>query len=316
MKRFAVVAMGAAMLAGAGNFGATARAQATEPAAAQAPAAAVRQPLLQLRRLPPPQRLRLRLPRHSTCRDKHTAAAPAVAAAPQGGTIKGTVKAGGVPLPGVAVTATNTLTGKKYATTTDIDGVFQMDVPRNGRYVVKTEVDRFCFRHPGSRGQRGQREWRPAASRRRSSRWTSPRASLRSRLPPLQRQLARTGVPTGRNSSGTTAGYRCRHLAPAAPAAVARQGRTHADSDRAGRRTTTDLTDATAGDAERRGATAHDGRHRVRRRCLSLGQRLHRRQRRSRARSTAWPDSARTICKTGFRACSSRASTTATSRRR
>ena len=36
--------------------------------------------------------------------------APAVAA---GGTIRGTVKAGAVPLPGVAVTATNTLTGKK-----------------------------------------------------------------------------------------------------------------------------------------------------------------------------------------------------------
>ena len=61
-------------------------------------------------------------------------------AAPQGGTIKGTVKAGAVPLPGVAVTATNTLTGKKYATTTDIDGDYQMEVPRNGRYVVKTEL--------------------------------------------------------------------------------------------------------------------------------------------------------------------------------
>src|SRR5580658_6454316 len=44
----------------------------------------------------------------------------AVVAAPDsanGGTIKGTVKAGTVPLPGVGVTATNSLTGKKYATT-------------------------------------------------------------------------------------------------------------------------------------------------------------------------------------------------------
>src|SRR5947209_8703076 len=51
---------------------------------------------------------------------------PAViaSATPQGGTIKGTVKAGTTPLPGVAVTATNSLTGKKYATTTDIDGVY------------------------------------------------------------------------------------------------------------------------------------------------------------------------------------------------
>jgi len=67
-----------------------------------------------------------------------------VPAAPQGGTIKGTVKASGVPLPGVAVTATNTLTGKKYATTTDVDGAYQMAVPRNGRYVVKTELTGFA----------------------------------------------------------------------------------------------------------------------------------------------------------------------------
>src|SRR6201996_8741636 len=45
-----------------------------------------------------------------------------------GGTISGTVKAGAVPLPGVAVTASNTLTGKKYATTTDVNGAFAMTV--------------------------------------------------------------------------------------------------------------------------------------------------------------------------------------------
>ena len=72
------------------------------------------------------------------------AVAPVVAAEPQGGTIQGTVKASGVPLPGVAVTATNTLTGKKYATTTDINGAFQMAVPRNGRYVVKTDLTGFA----------------------------------------------------------------------------------------------------------------------------------------------------------------------------
>ena len=42
------------------------------------------------------------------------------------------------------MTATNTLTGKKYATTTDVDGVYQMAVPRNGRYVVKTELTGFA----------------------------------------------------------------------------------------------------------------------------------------------------------------------------
>ena len=54
------------------------------------------------------------------------------------------MKAGTVPLPGVGVTATNTLTGKKYATTTDVDGSFAMAIPRNGRYVVKAELAAFA----------------------------------------------------------------------------------------------------------------------------------------------------------------------------
>ena len=68
----------------------------------------------------------------------------ATSAAAQGGTISGTVKSGLVPLPGVAVTATNTLTGKKYATTTDITGAFSMAIPRNGRYVVKADLSAFA----------------------------------------------------------------------------------------------------------------------------------------------------------------------------
>lgn len=71
-------------------------------------------------------------------------AASSITTVPAGGTIKGTVKAGTVPLPGVAVTATNTLTGKKYATTTDVTGAFAMAIPRNGRYVVKTELAAFA----------------------------------------------------------------------------------------------------------------------------------------------------------------------------
>ena len=69
--------------------------------------------------------------------------APAALAA-SGGTITGTVKAGAVPLPGVGVTATNTLTGKKYATTTDVNGSFAMAIPRNGRYVVRAELAAFA----------------------------------------------------------------------------------------------------------------------------------------------------------------------------
>jgi len=73
-----------------------------------------------------------------------TTAAPVPAIEASGGTITGTVKAGAVSLPGVAVTATNTLTGKKYATTTDVNGSFTMAIPRNGRYVVKAELAAFA----------------------------------------------------------------------------------------------------------------------------------------------------------------------------
>jgi trimeric autotransporter adhesin len=71
-------------------------------------------------------------------------------AAAQGGTITGRVaagtvgKGGGVPLPGVVITAMNTLTGRKYATTTDIDGTYAMAIPRNGRYVVRADLTGFA----------------------------------------------------------------------------------------------------------------------------------------------------------------------------
>src|SRR5579863_7134115 len=57
-----------------------------------------------------------------------------------GGLVHGTVKAGNVPLPGVSVVATNTLTGQRYATITDINGNYSMTIPANGRYVLKTEL--------------------------------------------------------------------------------------------------------------------------------------------------------------------------------
>src|SRR5580698_4437465 len=83
------------------------------------------------------------------------AQAPAAAAAQapvaaQGGSIHGSVvagtagKPGGIPLPGVAITATNSLSGKKFTTTTDINGAYAMAIPRNGRYVVKVELAAFA----------------------------------------------------------------------------------------------------------------------------------------------------------------------------
>jgi trimeric autotransporter adhesin len=62
-----------------------------------------------------------------------------------GGAIRGTVKAGNVPLPGVSVTATNTLTGKKFTTTTEVTGVYEMSIPQNGRYVVRAELAAFAL---------------------------------------------------------------------------------------------------------------------------------------------------------------------------
>src|ERR1035441_9203306 len=122
--------MGAAILVCAGDFGAAARAQGTGAATTQAPATAA--PAAPAAATPA-------APAAATPAAPATAApvAPAAPEAAQGGTIRGTVKASGVPLPGVAVTATNPLTGKKYATTTDIDGIYEMEVPRNGRYVIK-----------------------------------------------------------------------------------------------------------------------------------------------------------------------------------
>ena len=73
------------------------------------------------------------------------ASAPASSEAEvQGGTIRGSAKSGAVPLPGVAITATNTLTGKKYTTSTDASGAFEMTIPRNGRYVVRAELAAFA----------------------------------------------------------------------------------------------------------------------------------------------------------------------------
>ncbi len=53
-------------------------------------------------------------------------------------------KVAGVPLPGVTITATNTLTGKRFATTTDITGAWSMTIPQNGRYVLRTEFTAFA----------------------------------------------------------------------------------------------------------------------------------------------------------------------------
>ena len=45
------------------------------------------------------------------------------------------------------MTAQNTLTGKRFSTTTDITGAWSMTMPQNGRYVIRTQFAAFA---PGS----------------------------------------------------------------------------------------------------------------------------------------------------------------------
>ncbi|MGA2219532.1 MAG: TonB-dependent receptor, partial [Terracidiphilus sp.] len=73
-----------------------------------------------------------------------TTGGQALVAEVTGGRLHGVVKSGNVPLPGVTLTAQNTLTGKKYSTTTDINGAWSMNIPQNGRYVVRTQFAAFA----------------------------------------------------------------------------------------------------------------------------------------------------------------------------
>ena len=61
-----------------------------------------------------------------------------------GGTLRGHVKSGTIPLPGVTVTAQGTLTGKRYSTTTDVTGAWALTIPTNGRYVIRTQFAAFA----------------------------------------------------------------------------------------------------------------------------------------------------------------------------
>jgi hypothetical protein len=61
-----------------------------------------------------------------------------------GGRLHGVVKSGSIPLPGVTVVAQNTLTGKRYSTTTDITGNWSLTISQNGRYVIRTQFAAFA----------------------------------------------------------------------------------------------------------------------------------------------------------------------------
>jgi trimeric autotransporter adhesin len=58
--------------------------------------------------------------------------------------IDGSARSGKTPLPGVTVTAANTLTGKKYAAATNSEGKFSFSGIARGRYVVRVEFMGFA----------------------------------------------------------------------------------------------------------------------------------------------------------------------------
>ncbi|MBZ5566623.1 MAG: TonB-dependent receptor [Acidobacteriia bacterium] len=72
------------------------------------------------------------------------ATASALAQAPANCDLAGRVLAGGVPLPGVSISASNSLTGKKAATSTDVSGAYILVAPSNGRYVIRGELAGFA----------------------------------------------------------------------------------------------------------------------------------------------------------------------------
>jgi trimeric autotransporter adhesin len=61
-----------------------------------------------------------------------------------GGRLHGTVKSGTTALPGVTVTAQNKLTGKKFSTTTDLNGAWSLNLAQEGHFLVRTQFAGFA----------------------------------------------------------------------------------------------------------------------------------------------------------------------------
>ena len=80
-----------------------------------------------------------RLPSSPSAGQDSAATVPSAA-----GSIHGTVSTGRTPLPGVRITATNTLTGKTYSAATDSTGGYSMKLPQEGRYIVRAQFAVFA----------------------------------------------------------------------------------------------------------------------------------------------------------------------------
>jgi hypothetical protein len=76
----------------------------------------------------------------------HPRLSPGQAAAPASPRriIHGVVKSGNMPIPGVTVTAGNSQTGQKVATSTDLDGSYSLQVTSDGGYSVRAQMAAFA----------------------------------------------------------------------------------------------------------------------------------------------------------------------------
>jgi len=63
---------------------------------------------------------------------------------PTAGVIQGVVQSGGIPLPGVSVTATHSGTNEKITTSTDLNGQYQLKLATTGTYDVETAMAAFA----------------------------------------------------------------------------------------------------------------------------------------------------------------------------
>jgi hypothetical protein len=106
-----------------------------------------------------------------------------------------------VPLPGVSVTASNSLTGKRYSTTTDITGSYTLVIPQNGRYVLQVPSLLRLPRSPKTRSSTPLPTIRPSTSPS-----CSPRApqqqDQQTNLAGVARQLLGTGGSQNLNLLG------------------------------------------------------------------------------------------------------------------
>ncbi len=58
--------------------------------------------------------------------------------------LRGIVKSGNMPIPGVTVTAINTATRQKTSTWTDVDGSYVLPLPAAGTYFLRTQMTGFA----------------------------------------------------------------------------------------------------------------------------------------------------------------------------